>query len=96
VTEIAIRSLETPEGLILALEDNGSGVPDNEKERIFRREYFKNTGFGLFLGREILAITGLTISETGTPGNGARFEIFVPKGAYRFGGYNADDRKATG
>ncbi len=95
-TEIAIRSLETPEGLILALEDNGSGVPDNEKERIFRREYFKNTGFGLFLGREILAITSLTISETGTPGNGARFEIFVPKGAYRFGGYNADDRKATG
>ncbi len=84
VTEIAIRSAETPEGLILAIEDNGTGVPDNEKERIFRREYYKNTGFGLFLGREILAITGLTIRETGIPGKSARFEIFAPRGTYRF------------
>ena len=88
VTEIAIRSVETPEGLILAIEDNGTGVPDNEKERIFRREYYKNTGFGLFLGREILAITGLTIRETGLPGKSARFEIFAPRGTYRFGREN--------
>jgi hypothetical protein len=33
--------------------------------------------------REILAITGITITETGTAGTGARFEILVPKGAYR-------------
>ena len=61
----------------------GSGVPDKEKERIFRREYFKNTGFGLFLSREILAITNLTIKETGKYGNGARFVIHVPREAYR-------------
>jgi len=34
-------------------------------------------GLGLFLSREILAITGITITETGEPGNGARFEIAV-------------------
>jgi len=85
VTEIVIRSSETHEGLILVIEDDGTGVPDNEKERIFRREYFKNTGFGLFLGREILAITNLSIREAGIPGKGARFEIVVPRGAYRFG-----------
>jgi PAS domain S-box-containing protein len=85
VTEIAIRSVETRDGLVLVLEDNGSGIPDNEKEKIFRREYFKNTGFGLFLGREILAITNLTIREAGVPGKGARFEIFVPNGAFRYG-----------
>ncbi len=84
VTEIAIRSFEIAEGLTLILEDDGMGVPQHEKERIFRREYFKNTGFGLFLGREILAITNLTIRETGIPGKGVRFEIFVPKGTYRF------------
>jgi len=39
---------------------------------------------GLFLGGEILAITGITITENGTPGKGARFEITVPKGMYRF------------
>jgi signal transduction histidine kinase len=38
---------------------------------------------GLFLAREILSITGITIHETGKPGKGARFEITVPKGAWR-------------
>ncbi len=88
VTKITIRSVETPEGLTLILEDNGTGVPGPEKEKIFRRESYKNTGFGLFLGREILAITNLSISETGIPGEGARFEIFAPRGAYRFGREN--------
>jgi signal transduction histidine kinase len=54
-------------------------------ERIFEQGFGKNTGLGLFLSREILAITGLTITENSVPGKGARFEITVPKGAYRFG-----------
>ena len=36
------------------------------------------------LSREILDITGITIQETSKPGKGARFEMIVPKGAYRF------------
>jgi signal transduction histidine kinase len=40
----------------------------------------------LFLSREILAITGITITENGEPGKGARFEITVPKGAWRTAG----------
>ena len=39
---------------------------------------------GLFLTREILGITGITIEETGEPGKGARFEMLIPKGMYRF------------
>ena len=54
-------------------------------ERIFERGYGKNTGLGVFLSREILSITGITITENGVPGKGARFEITVPKGMYRFG-----------
>ncbi|PKG31373.1 MAG: histidine kinase, partial [Methanoregula sp.] len=46
-------------------------------------EYYKNTGFGLFLSREILAITNLTISESGEYGRGARFVIRVPRNGYR-------------
>ena len=42
--------------------------------------------FGSYPMREILAITGITITENGTPGKGARFEIAVPKGMYRFTG----------
>ena len=32
----------------------------------------------------ILDITGITIKETGEPGKGARFEMVVPKGMWRF------------
>jgi PAS domain S-box-containing protein len=83
VTEISVSSKETGEGLTIVWEDNGTGVALDEKERIFVHGVGKNTGFGLFLVREILAITGMTIRETGEPGKGARFEIMVPKGEYR-------------
>ena len=68
---------------LLMCEDDGEGVMPDEKEKIFLKGYGKNTGMGLFLSREILSITGITIRETGEPGKGARFEIAVPKGAWR-------------
>ncbi|MEN6611708.1 MAG: PAS domain S-box protein [Methanoregulaceae archaeon] len=83
LTRITFSARETENGLTLLCEDDGTGIPASEKENIFNRKFFKNTGFGLFLSREILQITGLTIRETGEPGKGARFEIEVPKGAYR-------------
>jgi len=55
-----------------------------EKERIFERGYGKNTGLGLFIAREILAISGIGIVENGRYLRGARFEIIVPKGGYRW------------
>jgi PAS domain S-box-containing protein len=70
-------------GCLVICEDDGVGVPEGEKEKIFLREYGKHTGFGLFLAREILSITGFFIRETGTPGKGARFEIFIPDGSFR-------------
>ncbi len=83
VTEVRISCRRNPGGITLVYTDNGTGVPDSEKEKIFRRESYKNTGFGLFLSREILSITGLEIRETGVFGEGARFEIRVPDGAFR-------------
>jgi PAS domain S-box-containing protein len=68
---------------VVVCEDDGEGIADDEKEKIFERGVGKNTGLGLFLSREILSITGISIKETGEPGKGARFEIVVPKGAYR-------------
>jgi PAS domain S-box-containing protein len=83
VTRIRVYSRESDTGLTLFWEDNGTGVPVEEKERIFDRGYGKNTGLGLFLVREILDITGITIKETGESGVGARFAITVPRGKYR-------------
>ncbi len=71
-------------GLTLIYTDNGPGVGPHEKERIFEWGYGKHTGFGLFLSREILAITGLAIRETGEAGKGVRFEILIPHNAFRF------------
>ena len=70
-------------GWILILEDDGCGIEEEAKERIFNRGYGKNTGVGLFLAKEILDITSIGIRETGMPGEGARFEILIPKGAFR-------------
>jgi signal transduction histidine kinase len=70
--------------LVLVYEDNGAGIPAADKEHIFQKGFGQNTGMGLFLSREILSITGLTIRESGTPGKGARFEISLPAGRFRF------------
>ncbi|MBN1431507.1 MAG: PAS domain S-box protein [Methanomicrobiaceae archaeon] len=64
-------------------QDDGSGIPYVDKDRIFERGYGRNTGLGLFLVREILGISGIKIRETGNPGEGARFEILIPPERYR-------------
>jgi PAS domain S-box-containing protein len=75
---------ETGDTLMIVCEDNGGGIDKETKKHLFKRGYGKNTGFGLFLIREILSITGITIDENGEHGKGARFEITVPNGTYRF------------
>jgi PAS domain S-box-containing protein len=67
----------------LVYEDDGIGIARSEKERIFAREYGKNSGLGLFFAREILAITNMEIQECGTEGIGARFMISIPRGLWR-------------
>jgi len=84
VTEIGLSSGEEPSGLTITYRDNGAGISDSDKQNLFQKGFGKHTGLGLFLSREILSITGITISETGTLGSGVRFEIHVPKGAFRF------------
>jgi len=86
VSRIRFSFSETDHGAEIVYEDNGVGISPGDKTHLFERGFGKNTGLGLFLSREILSITGITITETGEPGKGARFEILVPKGAYRFSG----------
>ncbi len=83
-TAVTIDCRQSDEGLHLIWRDNGVGVANDQKEAIFGRGIGKNTGFGLFLSREILAITGMLMSETGSQGDGAQFEIIIPKEAYTF------------
>ncbi|MFA5222367.1 MAG: PAS domain S-box protein, partial [Methanoregula sp.] len=84
LTRITVSSSETGAGLLIVVEDDGVGISVEDKAHLFERGHGKNTGLGLFFSREILLITGITINETSEPGKGARFEIHVPKGGYRF------------
>ncbi len=92
---ISIKNLivtyhEIPEGLDLILEDDGIGIPADKKQRIFEYDEEGHSGIGLFICREILGVTGMTITETGTEGNGARFVIHVPPDGYRIEGTGDD------
>ncbi len=75
--------------LIMVYEDDGIGIPQEEKELVFEHTRQGRISYGLFFSREVLAITGLSMRETGEPGKGVRFEILVPEGLFR-------QRDATG
>jgi|GEM_PF-449951 len=83
LTEIRFFAENAEGGLRIVCTDDGIGIPVSEKELVFRHRYGRHSGYGLYLAREILSITGLSIKETGIPGKGARFEIFVPEGSSR-------------
>jgi PAS domain S-box-containing protein len=83
VTRIGIEFQESDMGAILVYSDDGVGIADTDKARIFERGFGKNTGLGMYLTREILAITGMTITEKGKEGQGVRFEIRIPRNMYR-------------
>jgi len=83
VTMIRLTGRQEGDQLELRYEDNGSGVLPDEKERIFEEGFGKHTGFGMFLVREILAVTGISIMETGLYGEGVRFEMRFPPAVFR-------------
>jgi signal transduction histidine kinase len=83
VTKIVVSRAASPEGADVVVADDGKGIPPEEKQKIFEKGFGSHTGLGLYLVQEILAITGLTIQETGEYGRGARFVIHVPAGMFR-------------
>ncbi len=79
-SKVVVRAENTEAGISIIWEDDGVGIASDRKERIFDKGFGDNTGLGLYLAREILATTGITITEEGQPGNGARFVIRAPSG----------------
>ena len=77
LTQIKIYPKKTDNSAQIIYEDNGVGIPENEKEQIFTEGYGKGTGYGLFLIKKMCEAYNWTIKETGTPEKGARFEITV-------------------
>ena len=84
VTGIRFSYRNSGKDLELAYEDDGIGIPAPVKARIFTCGYGRNTGLGLFVIEKILSTSGISITETGEPGKGARFVMRVPEGSFRF------------
>jgi signal transduction histidine kinase len=68
ITTIRIFTEDRDADQSIVCEDDGNGMAADEKKNIFERGFGKNTGLGLFISREILDITGITITETGKKG----------------------------
>lgn len=70
-------------GWKISLCDDGSGVPEAEKERIFEPFYsgkIEGTGLGLVISRKIVESYGGTLRVVDRPGGGACFAIMLPAG----------------
>jgi signal transduction histidine kinase len=91
---IRVSSQETAEGLVIVCEDDGKGISEGVRKTLFSRGGSNTTGFGLFLSREILSVSNILIRETSQQDKGARFEIVVPRGGYRF--IDADQDPSVG
>ncbi len=85
LTRISITASESSDCLQILVSDDGKGVPDDEKESIFKRGFGKNTGYGLFLVREILSLSRITITEKGQWGNSCIMVIEVLPDHYKRG-----------
>lgn len=84
-TKIIITYHIREDGCAIIIEDNGTGIPEGDKEALFvQRE--DSYGRGLFLASEIVSLTGMTLRETGEYRKGARFEILIPPEGYRVEG----------
>lgn len=81
---ITVRAVCVNHKLILVVEDNGSGFPDGEKEKVFEKFYrLKNsdtggTGLGLSIVKGFVEAHGGTIRLENMPEGGARFTIEIP------------------
>jgi two-component sensor histidine kinase len=74
-SDVSIRITAMEDGF--AIEDDGPGIPADDRERIFEEGYTAGggSGLGLSIVRTIVDAHGWSVSVTESPSGGARFEI---------------------
>ena len=83
---LSLDTSRKPENLVLSVADNGIGIPDGEKEKIFRRFYRSDQsrsvkdhfGLGLPIAMEIVRSLNGNIRVADTPGGGSTFLVRLP------------------
>ena len=83
---IQISLKQTESRYVFAITDRGSGIPEDERTRIFHRFYQgdsshkeEGNGLGLALCQQILAVCGGHIGVENVPEGGCRFIVTLPK-----------------
>jgi len=82
---VEIRAALRGDGLAIAVDDAGPGVPERFRERIFERfarldgETGPGHGLGLALARAIVNLHGGSLRASASPLGGARFELWIPQ-----------------
>jgi PAS domain S-box-containing protein len=81
VTQIRLHYTKDPQGVMLIYEDNGVGISQTNKAKLFTEGFStaKSTGLGLYLIKKMLNTYGWSITEEGELGKGAKFTIKIPK-----------------
>lgn len=84
---ISINAVRNREMIAFEVSDEGIGIPENQKRRIFER-FFRadntetvheeGTGLGLYLVKEIVGLLGGTITFTSIEGQGTTFRVELP------------------
>lgn len=78
---IRMERTENPEGVAVAVCDTGVGIPPEVMPHIFEFLFSTKaggTGLGLFVSREIIRAHQGTIEVASNPGEGTRFDLWLP------------------
>ncbi len=78
---IQLRAFREANAVLIRVEDNGSGIPDDMLEDIFVPFYTtkaNGTGIGLSLSKQIMQNHGGSISVGSVPGKGSKFTLKFP------------------
>jgi len=82
-SEIKISSRETEEECIVTIEDDGKGITDEEKEKIFERGYKEGesagSGLGMYLVKEIVQSYDGSVEVKDSDLGGVRFDVHLRK-----------------
>ena len=85
--QVEIRAVRSSDECIVAVRDNGPGVPEGERERIFDRFYRStlhrtdrtpSTGLGLPIARKIAEMHGGRVWVEPAPSGGSIFTLAIP------------------
>jgi signal transduction histidine kinase len=85
VTTINVWSEAIDGHLDIYYQDDGHGLSNEYRKHLFEKGHGSNNGFGLFLCKEIIELSGMTMDEKGTNGKGVLFHISVPFDRVRTG-----------